>query len=170
MAWERGSLTLKHPGRPDLPPVAVEALADAGAWHLRIPERIRNQLALDAVDSRDMKRADGTTIAVPYVGPIVVRFSNRVGCTGALVMGAQVVLGAMALADMDLVINPTTQTVEVNPDSPDLGTSWAKGTPPRIRAGTVLPGRSRPRRAGQVRSWRPGDRPEDRSARALASE
>ena len=126
MAWERGSLTLKNHGRPDRSPVVVEALADAGAWHLCIPESIRLQLALEVLDSRDVTRADGTTIRVAYVGPLEVRCKNRVGCTGALVMGDQVVLGAIALADMDLVIHPTTWTVEVNPESPDIGTSWAR--------------------------------------------
>jgi clan AA aspartic protease len=145
MAWGHGSLVLNNPRRRDLPPVAVEALASTGAWHLCIPECIRSQLALEAIDSRDVTRADGTKTFVPYVGPIEVRFSNRAGVTGALVMGDRVVLGAIALADMDLVINPTTQTVEVNPDSPDLATSWAKGTPHRVRAGTVLLKGSRPR-------------------------
>ena len=116
MAWERGSLTLKNHGRPDRSPVVVEALADAGAWHLCIPESIRLQLALDVLDSRDVTRADGTTIRVAYVGQLEVRCKNRVGCTGALVMGDQVVL----------VIHPTTWTVEVNPESPDLGISWAR--------------------------------------------
>jgi clan AA aspartic protease len=149
MGWGHGSLILKNPGRPDLPPVTVEALADAGAWHLCIPERIRSQLALDVLDSRDVTRADGTTSWVPYVGPIEVRCKNRVGCTGALVMGDQVVLGAISLADMDLVIRPETRTVEVNPDSPDIGTSWAKGMPHRVRAGTVLSGdRGRAERDG----------------------
>jgi clan AA aspartic protease len=123
--------------------VAVEALADPGAWHLCIPEHIRIQLALEAIDSRDVTLADGTKTWVPYVGPIEVQFKNRVGCTGALVMGDQVVLGAIPLADMDLVILPTTWTVEVNPDSPNIGTSWAKYTPHRVRAGTFLLGRSR---------------------------
>jgi clan AA aspartic protease len=140
MAWGRGSLTLKHAGRPDLPPVAVEALADAGAWPLCMPESIRSQLALEAIDSREVTRADGTRRAVPDVGPIEGRFKHRVGVTGALVMGDRVVLGALALADMDLVINPTTGTVEVNPESPDFGTSWAKGTPHRVRARPVLSG------------------------------
>jgi hypothetical protein len=102
MTWGHGSLILKHPGRPDLPPVAVEALADAGTWHLCIPESIRSQLVLGAIDWRDVTCVDGTKTLVPYVGPIDVRFGNRVGCTGALVMGDQVVLGAIALADMDL--------------------------------------------------------------------
>jgi clan AA aspartic protease len=126
MEWGHGSLILKNPRRPDLQPVTVEAVADAGAWHLCIPERIRIQLALEAVDSRDVTLADGTTTWVSYVGPIEVRFRNRVGCTGALVMGDQVVLGAICMGDMDLVIMPETRTVEVNPDSPNIGISWAE--------------------------------------------
>jgi clan AA aspartic protease len=145
MGGIHGSLVLNNPRRPDLPPVAVEALASTGAWQLCIPECIRSQLALEAIDSRDVTRADGTKTLVSYVGPIDVRFRNRVGCTGALVMGDRVVLGAISLVDMDMVINPTTRTVEVNPDRPDIATSWAKGTSHRIRAGTVLLKRSRPR-------------------------
>jgi clan AA aspartic protease len=120
MAWGHSSLVLNNPRRPDLPPVAIEALASTGAWHLCIPECIRSQLALEAIDWRDVTCTDGTKTLVPYVGPIDVRFGNRVGCTGALVMGDRVVLGAISLADMDLVINPTTWTVEVNPDSLDI--------------------------------------------------
>jgi hypothetical protein len=126
MGWGNSALILKNPRRLDLKPVAIEALADADASHLRIPEPIRIHLALEAIDSRDVTRADGTMIAVPYVGPIEVRFKNRVGCAGAVVMGDQVVLGAIPMADMDLVIIPQTRTMEVNQDSPNIGTSWAK--------------------------------------------
>jgi clan AA aspartic protease len=126
MGWGHGSLILKNPRLPDLQPVAVEALADADAWHLCIPEPIRIHLALETIDSRDVTLADGTKTWVPYVGPIEVRFKNRVGFAGALVMGDQVVLGVIPMADMDLVILPTTQTVDVNSDSPNMGTSWAK--------------------------------------------
>jgi clan AA aspartic protease len=145
MGGIHGSLVLNNPRRPDLPPVAVEVLASSGAWHLCIPEHIRSQLALEAIDSRDVARADGRTTWVPYVGPIDVRFRIRVGCTGALAVGDRMVLGAISLVDMDLVINPTTRTVEVNPDRPDIVTSWVKGTSHRIRAGTVRLKRSRPR-------------------------
>jgi hypothetical protein len=140
MGWGHGALLLKNPRRPDLPPVAIEALADPGAWHLCIPESVRSHLALDVIDSRGVTRADGTTMWVPYVGPIEVRFKHRLGVAGALVMGDWVVLGAIPLADMDLVILPGTRTVEVNPDSPNIGTSWAKGTPHRVRARTFLLG------------------------------
>jgi hypothetical protein len=144
MEWGHGSLILKNPRRPDLQPVDVEALADADAWHLHIPEPIRIHLALEATDSRDVTLAEGTKTWVPYVGPLEVRFRNRVGWTGALVMGDQVVLGAVPLADMDLVIIPTTRTVDGNPDRPNIGISWATCTGSVARMAGNLVQRARP--------------------------
>ena len=63
---------------------------------------------------------------VPYVGPIEMRFKNRVGFGGALVMGDQVLLGAMPMQDMDLVVIPRTREIDVNPRSPDIATSRAQ--------------------------------------------
>lgn len=126
MGLVNGTLTLKNPRRPELNPVEVEALAASGALHLCIPEHIRLQLELDAIDSKEVTLADGTKKLVPYVGPIEIRFKNRVGFSGALVMGDQVLLGAIPMEDMDLVIIPTTRTLEVNPDRPNVGTSLAK--------------------------------------------
>ncbi|MEK7813039.1 MAG: clan AA aspartic protease, partial [Candidatus Desantisbacteria bacterium] len=62
---------------------------------------------------------------VAYVGPIELRFKNRIGFTGALVMGNQVLLGAIPMEDMDLVIVPRTRTLTVNPASPNIATSMA---------------------------------------------
>jgi hypothetical protein len=36
------------------------------------------------------------------------------------VFGDEVLLGSVPMEDLDLVIFPATQTVEVNPDSPNL--------------------------------------------------
>jgi hypothetical protein len=55
---------------------------------------------------------------VPYVGPIELRFKNRIGFAGALVIGDQILLGAIPMEDMDLIIVPKTRTLAVNPDSP----------------------------------------------------
>jgi hypothetical protein len=41
-------------------------------------------------------------------------------------MGDQVLLGAIPVEDMDLTIVPTTRTLDVNPDSPNVATSIAK--------------------------------------------
>ena len=65
---------------------------------------------------------------VPYVGPVEVRFKNRVGFTGALVIGDQVLMGAIPMEEMDLVVIPRTRTLDVNPASPDIATSIVKQT------------------------------------------
>ena len=104
----------------------VVALADSGAVHLCIPEHVQIQLKLEAIDNKEVTLADGSKKLVPYVGPIELRFKNRVGFAGALVMGDQVLLGAIPMEDMDLVIIPKTRTLDVNPDSPNIASSIVK--------------------------------------------
>ena len=77
--------------------------------------------------------ADGSRRLVPYVGPIELRYANRVGFVGALVMGDQPLLGAIAMEDMDLVVVPKTRQVVVNPESPNIASSVAK----RFNAGSA---------------------------------
>jgi hypothetical protein len=54
---------------------------------------------------------------------VQLQFKNRIGFTGALVLGGQVLLGAIPMEDMDLVIIPKTRTIDVNPESPNIATS-----------------------------------------------
>ena len=119
-------VVLKNPRKPELAPVEVEALADSGAVHLCIPPHLQIQLELEEIDKKEVILADGSRKLVPYVGPIEIRFKNRVGFAGALVMGDQTLLGAIPMEDMDLVIVPKTRTVDVNPSSPNIATSVAK--------------------------------------------
>ena len=126
MGLVNGNLILRNPRLPDLEPVDVVALADSGATHLCIPEHVQVQLRLEQIDSKEVTLADGSKKLVPYVGPIELRFENRVGFVGALVMGDQVLLGAIPMEDMDLVIIPKTRTLDVNPNSPNFATSIAK--------------------------------------------
>ena len=121
-----GRFVLKNPRLPDLQPVAVDALADSGALHLCIPEHVRLQLQLEAADSKEVTLADGTRQVVPYVGPIEVHFKNRVGFVGAVVLGDEVLMGAIPMEDLDLVIIPRTRTIDVNPDNPNVASSLAK--------------------------------------------
>jgi clan AA aspartic protease len=117
---------LKNPRRPELEPVEAVALADSGAVHLCIPPHVQIQLGLEEIAKKEATRADGSKKLVPYVGPVELHFKNRVGFAGALVMGDQVVLGAIPLEDMDLVIISKTRAVDVNPESPNVATSVVK--------------------------------------------
>ena len=119
-------ITLKNPRFPEVMPVEIEALADTGSVHLCIPEHVRLQLKLEEHDKKEVTIADGSKRLVPYVGPLEVRFKNRVGFVGALVMGDQVLLGAIPMEDMDLVVHPKTRSIDVNPDNPNIACSIAK--------------------------------------------
>ena len=60
------------------------------------------------------------------MGPIALKFKNR-GCfTGALVLGDEVLLGAVPMEDMDVVVSPAKQKLTVNPESPNVAMSIAK--------------------------------------------
>ena len=126
MGLANAHILLKNPRKPELATVEVEALADSGAVHLCIPPHIQIQLELEEIDKKEAILADGSRKLVPYVGPIEIRFKNRVGFAGALVMGDQALLGAIPMEDMDLVIVPRTRAVDVNPGSPNIATSQAK--------------------------------------------
>ena len=126
MALVYGKIILRNPRQPELEPVAVEALADSGLIHLCVPDHVRIQLNLEEIDKKEASLADGTRTLVPYVGPVEIRFRNRVGFAGALVMGDQVLLGAIPMEDMDLVMVPKTKTLDVNPESPNVATTTVK--------------------------------------------
>jgi clan AA aspartic protease len=125
MGLIRGYFTLINPTRPDLAPLEVSALADSGAVHLCIPEHLAIQLSLAELERREVVLADGRRRTVPYVGPVEVRFRNRRCFTGAMVLGNEVLLGAIPMADMDLVLRPQLQCVDVNPESPNIPLSVA---------------------------------------------
>lgn len=126
MALVMGELVLRNPRDPSLAVIETQALADSGALFLCIPEHVRFQLALETIDHKEVSLADGSRRRVPYVGPVELRFKNRIGFCGALVMGDQVLLGAIPMEDMDLVILPRTRMLDVNPDSPNLATGIVK--------------------------------------------
>jgi hypothetical protein len=54
-----------------------------------------------------------------------MRFRNRRCFTAAMVLGNEVLLGAIPMEDMDLVLRPQMQSVGVNPESPNIPLSVA---------------------------------------------
>jgi clan AA aspartic protease len=123
------SITLKNSRLPELRPMEANALVDTGALHLCIPEHVAIQLRLDRLYEREVTSADtadGSKRLCPYVGPLEVHFGDRACFTGALVLGDEVLLGAVPMEDMDLVISPAVRTVTVNPASPNIPSSTVK--------------------------------------------
>jgi hypothetical protein len=58
--------------------------------------------------------------------PSKVSYDGRSCYTGAIVLGDEVLLGAVPMEDMDLVVQPAKRTVIANPDSPNIPLSVAK--------------------------------------------
>lgn len=106
----------------------VRALVDSGAVFMIIPSHVALQLGFDLeeVSTREVILADGSRKAVPMVGPLRVRFGDRHCDLSALVFGDEPLLGAVPMEMMDLVLNPATQTLSVNPASPYLPVALAK--------------------------------------------
>lgn len=90
MGLGNAKLALLNPRKPEMQPLEVTALADSGAVHLCIPQHIQLQLGLAEISRKEVTLADGVKKLVPYVGPVELHFKNRIGFTGALVMGDEV--------------------------------------------------------------------------------
>lgn len=123
------TIRLSNPRIADLPAVEALALADTRAVHLCIPRHVQVQLRLETIEEKEITLADGSRKLVPYVGPVELRFKNRVGFAGALVLGEQVLLGAIPMEEMDLIVIPKSRTIAINPDSPNFGQSIVKACP-----------------------------------------
>jgi clan AA aspartic protease len=113
-------IELSNPREQDLLPVKAKALADTGALMLCIPEHVALQLKLETESMREVSVADGRKKNVPYVGPIRVSFGKRFCYVGALVLGDEVLLGAVPMEDMDLVISPSRREITPDPASPNI--------------------------------------------------
>lgn len=123
----RTEFRFSNPANPSLQPVTAQALVDTGAVHLCLPEHVAIQLGLKELEQREVTLANGHRITVPYCGPVEIQFKNRRCFTGAMLMGDEPLIGAIPMEDMDLVVIPAKHTVDVNPASPNIPMSLAKG-------------------------------------------
>ena len=121
------SIILSNPVKDSLRQLETKCLVDSGATYLCIPSHIANQLELKELQKREVMLADGEIRNVPYVGPIKVQFEDRICFVGAMILGNEVLLGAIPMEDMDLVIHPKLLKLSVNPASPNVAMGYAKG-------------------------------------------
>ena len=119
-------IRLANQAREDLEEIDACALVDTEVLHLCIPKHVALQLQLKAVTQREVQIADGSAQLVDYVAPVRITLLGRTAVTGALVVGNQMLLGAIPMEDMDLIVEPARQRVTVNPLSPNIPLSLAK--------------------------------------------
>ena len=122
------NIIISNPVKPELQPVATTCLANTGSTYLVLPQHIATQLQLTVLETREATTADGSSHAVPYAGPVRITFENRNCFVGALIMGDEVLLGAVPMEDMDLVVIPKLLKLGVNPQSPNIPRGHAKAT------------------------------------------
>ena len=119
-------IQLSNPVQAQLNSIKTKALVDTGALHLCIPKHLALQLKLTTLEEREVTVADGSHQLIPYAGPVKVTFSNRTAFVGVMIMGDEVLLGAMPMEDMDVIIHPATRNIVVNPESPNIAMTKAK--------------------------------------------
>jgi len=126
MGYVHAQIELANPREPNLKSLSVNSLVDTGALMLCIPEHIKVQLNLEEAEKREITTADGKKHLVSCVGPVQIKFQNRSCFVGALVLGDEVLLGAVPMEDMDLIVSPASRTLSVNPESPNYPHSLVK--------------------------------------------
>jgi clan AA aspartic protease len=115
--------------------ILVEALVDSGSYQMVINEHIKQQLDLTVIEERLVRLADDSERRVEVVGPIEIRFKNRRTVADALVLpgSTEVLLGSVPMEDLDVVIDPKRQTLEVNPKNPNIPVTIVKQLRPHLQ-------------------------------------
>jgi predicted aspartyl protease len=95
---------------------------------LMINENIQDVLQLPVVERRRGVLANGQVVVCDVVSPVELRFKNRRTTCQAMVMpgNAEPLLGAIPFGDLDVVINAQRQELIVNPDYPDMASTYLK--------------------------------------------
>jgi clan AA aspartic protease len=116
-------LTLERKGyikKNQIRRMTVNMLVDSGAYNLAINENIKTQLGLEKLDEQMFELADGTLQKFEVVGPVEVRFKNRQTTTRAVVLPGNIepLLGQIPMEDMDVVLFPREERMDINPNTP----------------------------------------------------
>lgn len=112
---------------PDVRTVEVEALVDTGATMLVIPEDAAHLLGLPIIDHLSVKLADSSVRRMPVAGSLRISLLGRTMVCDALLApaGSTALIGQIPLERLDLIVDPRSREVRVNPASPDAPLIWA---------------------------------------------
>jgi len=92
-------------------------LVDTGAIMLCLNESIQEILNLPVLGYKKSTTATGERVTLQMVGPVRIGFDERFSISEALILpgDSEPLLGAIPMEAMDLVVNPSTQTLSGNP-------------------------------------------------------
>ena len=98
----------------------VEILVDTGAYNLSINEKLAAQLGLEAVGKQSFELADGEIRKFDVAEPVEIRFKNRTTTCNPIILpgNTEMILGCIPLEDMDLVIDPRRESLDLPADRP----------------------------------------------------
>jgi clan AA aspartic protease len=109
-------------GEDEIKRMHINMIVDTGSVYLCLNENIQEQLALPFIEKRKGQLANGSIVEYDVVGPIEVKFKNRRCTTNAMVLPGdnEPLLGAIPMEDMDVVLFPQRQEMDVHPDHPNF--------------------------------------------------
>jgi clan AA aspartic protease len=101
--------------------IEIEALVDTGATMLMLPEDVVAGLGLLPDGFRKVRYADGRVRELPWVSGIRLRILGRETVINALVeeTGRTPLIGQIPLEELDLLVDPKSRELRVNPISPE---------------------------------------------------
>jgi len=99
--------------------MTVRALVDTGAMFLCVTQEIATQLGFDSEEAETVRItvADGRSLT--KIAPVRIEFANRSYVTEAFVIGDEPLLGVVPIEAMDLIVDPVSQQLRVNPAHPN---------------------------------------------------
>lgn len=102
--------------------IELDALVDTGATDLVLPADVVTMLGLPEVDQREIRLADGSVRVVSKVSELRIEILGRRMGSDAYVMpaGSTPLIGQIQLEDLDLIVDPRSRELRVNPESPDI--------------------------------------------------
>ena len=99
----------------------IEALVDTGATMLILPADVVARLGLKEQGRRRVVYADGHEDEIPWIGGVRLTLLGREMIASALVVpaGTTALIGQIPLEELDLIVDPKSRALRVNPASPD---------------------------------------------------
>lgn len=120
-SYDEEDVTRGHRKTADVRSTEIEALVDTGATMMVLPADAVSRLGLLPAGYRKVRYADGRVAQVPWVSGIRVTILGRDTVINALVeaAGTTPLLGQIPLEELDLLVDPKSRELRVNPASPD---------------------------------------------------